>query len=97
MKRVDGKGLFLICLDKDRAEILEILNKMSVHRGIQLKEPSYLEDALTQRKYSDGKAETELWWDVENHWMACLGKDKAKLLLKGLEALRDRWKAEGKI
>jgi hypothetical protein len=102
LKQADGRGLFIICLNDVKDQVTEILVKLSKdeRKSFFLEEPTYLKNALNQTKWNgrlSSAAGTELWWDIGNHWIACLGKDKAELLLKGLEALRIRWKNEGKI
>jgi hypothetical protein len=102
LKCVDGRGLFLICRDDSKNEIAEVLAQLAVpeQRTFRLKERCYLSEALQQEKRNGrltSAGQTEVWWDIDNHWIACLGKDKAKKLLSALVALRERWEAGGKI
>ena len=99
IKNKDGETLFLFCKPEDEKELQGILQVLKDRRQRQyyLKEAMRLHDCLEETRKERGYNYTDLFWDLDNHWLAGFKKDNMRLLIKGITNLRDTWKREGKI
>ncbi len=92
-----GRPLFLFADRRCEADVREGVRLASME-ATSTKEWVGLEHALDGyppgRGY--GSSKPDVWWDIENHWFAVLGKENAAAVMNALRALRDRWIAEGK-
>lgn len=105
LKHPDGRGIFVFCLPEakdDLFKILEILASVGSYSydkdkgyNFRLKESTYL-DYIMKGEKSIG-SRINLWWDLENHWFASLGKPVIVRLELALKRLKEKWKKEGKI
>lgn len=97
LKATDGRSVFVVCFDSDQAEAVAQVEKLATERAIRTKEHVGLERALKCDYKGYVRQDLVAWWDIDNHWFACLGKPVAKDVLLGLARLAERWKKEGKI
>lgn len=99
IKNKDGERLFLFCKPEHEKELQAILQvlKDRRQRTYRLQEPMRLNDCLEETRQERGYNYSDLFWDLENHWLAGFKKDNMKLLIKGITNLRDTWQREGKI
>lgn len=84
----DNKGLFIISLPgvvNDAKSFIDSQIKDSYK--IRLKERSELKDAIVgddtfgKRQFS----ETNFWWDIDNNWIAVIGKENARLVIDAIQ------------
>lgn len=90
IKRQDGQGLFVISLPDQFDEIKLFLQREANGVHVQLKEPTQLERSLKQNKFD--LHDINVWWDVENHWFAVLGKQNAENIIKAIRLNKENLK-----
>jgi hypothetical protein len=79
LKAHDGRALMLLCKPEDYDTVVEFLVGNSVKRDHQkwrLKEHLGLAESLAKPVGHHGQF--DVWWDVDNHWMAVLGEKPAE-------------------
>ncbi len=88
------KSLWLVTTNKDVAEARRMLKIVSSEKA-RTKEyvgiEAYLKGTEAEHSYRDYKA----WWDIDHHWIACVDKELAELVIKAIKSVRDRRKANG--
>jgi hypothetical protein len=88
VKAKDGRGLFIVCCTAaQRDEIVPLVSQL-IERKVRLKEPTMLKETLAGGEY---RKDLVLWWDIQNDWFLCLGENVAELLIKAIDALRQKW------
>lgn len=99
IKNADGETLFAFCLPENEQELQGILLVLRDPRQRQfyLKEQPRLDRSISTLRKDKAYGYIDLWWDIGNHWMVGFGKNRMKILVKGLTALQKRWKASKKI
>ena len=95
IKSNDGRGLFIICRIIEQPTVLFFIQQL-MNNEIRTLERHYL-DRINKPNNSDYEKRINFWWDLDNNWMAMLGKSNAKKVLLGIERVRARWINEGKI
>jgi hypothetical protein len=81
----DGRALMLFAASDDA---LASLDEIATGRA-RVKMGSYLPEVL---RGEDPKFyRTEVWWDVDNDWIAFLDEESGALIQKALHAVADRW------
>lgn len=79
----DGHDLVLIC-EKDReADALASVDQIMSGR-FRMKEAPHMKERLAG---SGHHQDTEIWWDLENNWIATLGTKNADRLLDAINAV----------
>ncbi len=84
----DDLALMVYCRRDRREAVLAAVRDLAMEdrRAPRLKEPARLKSAL-----AGGPARSaELWWDIENDWMAWLGADRP--VARAIEAVAARWR-----
>lgn len=90
-KSDDGRGLFIVaCAGAQKNQILPLIPQL-IERKIRTKEGTRLKEAIAGGEFA---IKFVMWWDIENDWFLCLGKDVARLLIKSIDALRMKWSTE---
>jgi hypothetical protein len=85
LKATDGRSLMLLCRPEDRSEIEEFLkgnSKTRDHKRWFLKERLELAESLAPEAEANKWRLYDVWWDVENDWMAVLGEKLAEKVFK---------------
>lgn len=95
----NGKGVFLVCTEAQTEKALVYVKELANPKcSYRLKEGARFVENLTGVSF--GKPlhsfnTFDFWWDINNHYMFCLGKNNAKNLVKAIVAVRDRKQREG--
>jgi len=87
LKSVLGQGLFVLCHKEHHVQVLEFIHGMYFDI-YNLKEYSYLARSLNIASTRTSFNKINFWWDIQNDYMFCLGKDNCKNLLKGIKAVK---------
>lgn len=93
----DGRTLSVLCLPHQRLDIMKALELMAKDKK-WMPERHYLNCMVL--KPADRPSyipDTDVWWDIENHWFAALGLKTMERLQLALSRLRETWLKEGKI
>lgn len=80
--------LYIICTDIVSAKE----NLDEVISGKQLKERSYLDVLFgnADSVFAPKDIRNDFWWDLGNHWMCVIGKEKAKKTMIALEKVKEK-------
>lgn len=90
IRDIHNKRVFVIAPKQLINDCLAFLPKIQ-DKTQRCKEITYFDEMLKGTKKF---TQVHLWWDIENDWFFCIGKDTANLLVKGLEALKKKWAVE---
>ena len=101
-----GERVFLFCIEAQVPTVSNILTDMfNQYNWAQQKntKPSYtfkertgFRETLDPTRSDEFSRNVVLWWDIENHWFAVLGKPTAKKLELALNRLAAKWAATAK-
>jgi len=83
----DGQRVFVISTADKADGVAVFLNDMSEDKArYSLKERMEFGSALRGEKYAD----FNFWWDIENDWIAVLGKKNAELVILALDKVKEK-------
>ena len=91
-----GQRLCLVCSD-DQVEDITKFFKAETDRSsreYRLKEYSGISEAVSGKDSrgepvkEDGYYTVEFWWDIDNNWMACFGKENAEKVMAALQKVK---------
>ena len=86
----DGRVLHMICPPSLAPQLQKFLEEE--YRGVHhhLKESTYLDyvDKKPNEMMASLGQSVNFWWDIENAWMATLGKHTAELVLLALDGVK---------
>lgn len=92
LKSSANRGLFAICEENQFSEIVDVIPHLLDE--IDVEERTYLSSSLSNDSIDKSKPRPylvfECWWDINDHYFLCLGKDNAKKIIKGINAYKSR-------
>lgn len=92
IKDYKGTGVFILHAPEQSADsIIEHLHQIKKGK-MRLKEGARFRENLDEPLNSYNVI--NFWWDIDNNYMFCIGKDNCRRLLKAVTAVRDQKKAE---
>jgi len=91
LKDSDGGSVFVICKKTSKSEVEKCLIELSEKKH-RTKEISYFQEYLNGKHKTDRYIRTRLWWDIDNDWMACPGKQKIELVKFAIEKVIEKRK-----
>jgi len=91
-----GQRLCLICSDDQVEDITKFFKAESGRdsRPYRLKEYSGISEAVSgidshgKPIEDDSYYTCQFWWDIDNHWMACFGKENAEKVMIALQKVK---------
>lgn len=88
----DNEGLFILCKPEDTALIKKFIDEIIENEySWNLKEYPRLKQSLNKERFYN----YNMWWDIDNHYMFCIGKQNCKNLITAIKAVRERKRNEG--
>jgi hypothetical protein len=92
-----GQGLFVFCRAQDHEELMGWITRLANLEftkwdpSLRPLEPPFMAEALGVLGTSFSPRNLpSVWWDAENHWLACLGKQNTKWIQLAMQRLRER-------
>lgn len=97
-----GERVFLYCQEAALDNVEAALKAMAAdvynrQAPITFKERPGFKESLAGTNADRPRQRVVLWWDIENHWFACLGKPTATTLELAMTRLQAKYRAAGKI
>lgn len=82
-KSHDGHDLVVICEKERESDAIAAVEQILCGKA-RLKDPALIKERLSGDRHC---RDTEIWWDLQNNWIATLGMKNASRLLEAINAV----------
>ena len=92
LENKDGIKIMLLCPKDKSQESIQCVIDVSQKKH-RTKESVHLQEYLEGKNKKDSYYRANFWWDIENDWMACPGKEKMDLVKLAIEKVIEKRKS----